>query len=145
MGLPLHSTASVKCPNVKMKLILFAAAFLFVQTWANPIEFDTPRDELMTIDFDDEDDCGAVFSQEECASIEDYQLTYGPIEDLTDAALEKLIEEKLKIFKWLIGHIPMPQIRDHITNFVDQNRDAIKAALKQGGMALVGLIRNFVI
>ena len=56
-----------------------------------------------------------------------------------------VIEEKLKIFKWLIGHIPIPQIKEHITRFVDENRDMIKEALKKGGLAIIGLVRNLVI
>ena len=51
-----------------MKLFLVAAALLLVQAFANPIDEielnQESRDELMTVDFDEEDDCAAVFSLE---------------------------------------------------------------------------------
>ena len=55
-----------------------------------------------------------------------------------------VIEQKLKIFDWLIGRLPIPALQDIIRDFVANNREGIKDALKKGGLAVLGIIRDLV-
>ena len=55
-----------------------------------------------------------------------------------------MIEQKLKIFDWLIGRLPIPALQQIIRDFVANNREGIKQALKQGGLAILGILRDLV-
>merc|ERR1712168_1153142 len=82
---------------------------------------------LLTIEFDPEEDCASVLGKEHCDFLEDNGgHAYGIVEDLTDGALELLIEQKLKIFDWLIGHLRIPALQQIIRDFVANNREGIK-------------------
>lgn len=55
-----------------------------------------------------------------------------------------VIWEKLKIFAWIIGKIGGSNAEQHVRNFIEQNRDAVTQALKQGGFNLINLLGQIV-
>merc|ERR1711915_599846 len=129
---------------IKMKVIVVALAVLIVQAYSRPVD-DEDSLNMLSVDFDENDECRTLLSGKQCDMLESFdEATYGDIVDLTDAAIEKILEEKLKIFDWLIGHIPIPDLQNMIRDFISQNRDQIKDALKKGALGILDLIRKLV-
>merc|ERR1719334_989218 len=127
-----------------MKVVLIALAVLIAQAYSLPVD-DNDTLDMLSVDFDENDECRALLSGKQCDMLESFdEATYGDIDDLTDAAIEKILEEKLKIFDWLIGHIPIPDLQKMIRDFIAQNRDSIKEALKKGALGILDLIRKLV-
>merc|ERR1711990_1083574 len=126
--------SSKAAAKVKMKCIL-VFALLFVSVYTAPINDEV---DLLTVEFDPEDDCVAVLGKAHCDFLESDggDHAYGLLEDL--------IEQKLKIFDWLIGKVPIPALQDIIRDFVANNREGIKDALKRGGLAVLGILRDIV-
>merc|ERR1739845_140502 len=117
-----------RCP-IKMKSLL-VVLLLIGCAYAFPIE-----------EFDEEDDCLALFSPEVCMSLEPIDVSaYGIGDDLVDKIVDKLYDNR--IIRWILKKIPSDNVRNLIKEFMVKNRAKVEEALKKGGLKLFGLLKD---
>merc|ERR1712168_969949 len=127
MGLLLSATNS----TIKMKYLIIACLIAAA---------------TVTVDGQEVDDlveCSMTLGAEACEALEPMPyLDNGYF--LTDDQIEALVMEKLKLFQWIVGKVAGPGVEGFVRQFIEANRDMVVGALKQGGIALLNMLKDLV-
>merc|ERR1712059_240689 len=134
----LTNTVADSSSQVKSKMKVLLLALLFIGcAYAFPIE---------ELGLDEEEDCLALFSPEVCLSLEPSDVSYGVGEDAVEKLVAKIMDviENNPILNWLIKKIPSNTVQTMIKDFIANNKGKVEDALRQGGLKLLALIKDFI-